>query len=322
MGSQGAQPGQFRRPHGLALTPDDAFLLVADSDNRRVAVLRATDGAWVRQLMGPPGTLQLPVGVSVVPSTGQVLVSDWNRHHVIQFRSIEDDSVVGTLGTGFGSGPSQFQYPRGLAVLDGPCCPVVRLSDKWCSDTMISIPAIHEMFVALCPLQEGPVVVVADTYNHRLALWRLRDGTVWKHLGSQGTQPGQFAELFAVAVAVMGSGALVVTDRDRVQLLSLDGGVLCVLDPSAVAGVGFLGLHLLGVAVFPGTNEILVTDYEHHRVVALTCTSDWSELVDARAWGSRGNQLGQLFSPAGIVVTVAGAVWVLEFHNCRLSLMH
>ena len=97
-----------------------------DWGNARVVVLRATDGAWVRQLTGPPGTLHYPVGVSVVPSTGQVLVSDIDRHQVIQFRSIEDDTVVGTLGTGQGGGPSQFQFPLGLAVLDGPCSPAVR----------------------------------------------------------------------------------------------------------------------------------------------------------------------------------------------------
>ena len=39
--------------------------------------------------------------------------------------------------------------------------------------------------------QEGSVVVVVDRYNHRLVLWRLGDGTVWKQLGSQGTEPGQ-----------------------------------------------------------------------------------------------------------------------------------
>jgi hypothetical protein len=126
VGSWGAQPGQFRHPRGLALTPHDAFLLVADAGNRRVVVLRATDGTWVRQLTGPPGTLSHPSSVSVVPSTGQVLVLDFDRHHVFQFRSIEDDAVVGTLGTGKGSGPTQFQYPNGLAVLDGPCCSVVR----------------------------------------------------------------------------------------------------------------------------------------------------------------------------------------------------
>ena len=322
MGSRGTRPGQFNRPSGLALTPDDAFVLVVDTGNRRVVVLRATDGAWVRQLMGPPGTLQYPVGVAVVPSMGQVLVSDIDRNQVIQFQSIEDDSVVGTLGTGAGSGPTQFQRPRGLVVLDGSCCPPVWLSYQCCSDTMINLPTIRalQLVVVLFSLQEGPVAVVADTNNRRLALWRLHDGTVWKHLGSRGTQPGQFTN--PRAVAVTGSGALVVTDEHRVQVLTVDGAVLCVIDPSAVAGVGRLGLNLCSVAVFPGTNEILVTDYQNHRVVALTCTSDWSALVDARAWGSQGNQLGQLNHPIGIVVTAAGAVWLAEYDNHRLNLMH
>ena len=112
------------------------------------------------------------------------------------------------------------------------------------------------------------MVVVADWGNHRLALWRLGDGTVWKHLGSQGTEPGQFTNL--VAVAVTGAGALVVTDAYRVQVLTVDGAVLCVLDPTTVVGVGQLGRYLYGVALYPGTDEILVTDYDNHRVVALS----------------------------------------------------
>ena len=125
VGSQGDQPGQFNETRGLALTPDEDFLLVVDGGNRRVAVLRALDGAWVRQLTGPPGTLQNPAFVAVVPSTGEVLVSDTIRHRVIRFRSIDDDTVVGTLGTGRGSGPTEFDYPYGLVVLDGVHCPVV-----------------------------------------------------------------------------------------------------------------------------------------------------------------------------------------------------
>jgi hypothetical protein len=33
----------------------------------------------------------------VVPSTGEVLVSDWGRHCVIRFRSIDDDTLVGSV---------------------------------------------------------------------------------------------------------------------------------------------------------------------------------------------------------------------------------
>ncbi len=122
-------------------------------------------------------------------------------------------------------------------------------------------------------LQDGPVVVVADLNNHRLALWRLGDGNVWKHLGSQGREPGKIN--LPRALAVTGAGALVVTDEYRVQVLTVDGAVLCVLDPTAVVGVGRLGSILNGVALYPGTDEILVTDSSNHRVVALS----WSPEV-------------------------------------------
>ncbi len=125
IGSRGDQPGLFNELKGLALTPDEDFLLVVDQGNRRVTVLRAWDGAWVRQLTGPPNTLQNPDSVAVVPSTGEVLVSDVSRHRVIRFRSFDNDTVVGTLGTGRGSGPTEFQFPYGLVVLDGVNRPVV-----------------------------------------------------------------------------------------------------------------------------------------------------------------------------------------------------
>ncbi len=112
------------------------------------------------------------------------------------------------------------------------------------------------------------MVVVVDFYNHRLVLWRLGDGTVWKQLGSRGTKPGQFS--FPRAVAVTSTGALVVSDKYRVQVLTVDGAVVCVLNPTAVAGVGRLGFSLGGVTVCAGTGEILVTDNDNHRVVALT----------------------------------------------------
>ena len=120
------------------------------------------------------------------------------------------------------------------------------------------------------------MVVVVDGGNDRLVLWRLGDGTVWKQLGSQGMEPGQFT--YPEAVALTSTGALVVTDQHRVQVLTVDGAVVCVLDPTAVVGVGRLGGSLFGVTVCAGTDEILVTDRNNHRVVALT----WSPLSQVR----------------------------------------
>ena len=109
--------------------------------------------------------------------------------------------------------------------------------------------------------------MVADFGNHRLAFWRLRDGTFLKHIGSKGTAPGQFT--LPSAIALTSSGALVVTDVHRVQVLTVEGAVLCVLDPTLVVGVGRLGESLYGVVVCLGTDEILVTDEDNHHVVAL-----------------------------------------------------
>ncbi len=120
------------------------------------------------------------------------------------------------------------------------------------------------------------MVVVVDCGNHRLVLWRLGDGTVCKQLGSQGTEPGQFT--YPRAVALTTSGALAVTDVHRVQVLTVDGAVACVLDLTAVAGVGRLSQYLYGVTVCAATDEILVTDCENHRVVALT----WLPLSQVR----------------------------------------
>jgi hypothetical protein len=116
-------------------------------------------------------------------------------------------------------------------------------------------------------LQEGAVGVVADYCNHRLALWRLRDGSVWKHIGSEGQKPGQFTG--PDAVAVTRQNALVVTDHHLVQVLTLDGAVLCELQ-----GVGRLGKYLPGVAVCPNTDDILFTDYVNHRILASTWTAE------------------------------------------------
>ncbi len=79
-------------------------------------------------------------------------------------------------------------------------------------------------------------------------------------------------------MAVTQSGSLVVTDERRVQVLTVDGAVLCALDPTTVEVVGSLGRNLLGITVCTGTNEIFVTDPENHRVVGLT----WSPPSNVR----------------------------------------
>ncbi len=155
VGVQGNQPGNFKYPLGLALNPDEGFLLVVDSGNARVAVLRALDCTWVRQLTGPPGTLESAVCVAVVPSTGEVLVSVLYHSQVVRFRSIDDDTLVGTLGTGRGSGPTEFWCPRGLAVLDVPHCTTVCFSLSFVMIIFFYIPFVL-FLILMSPCRRVP----------------------------------------------------------------------------------------------------------------------------------------------------------------------
>ncbi len=295
-GSEGAGLGQFNGLRGLSLTPDETRLLVCDMNNRRVVVADARDGRSLRSLQGPADTLVEPMQAVVVPQTGQVLVVDVNRCHVVVFAGVDDDTVVRTLGDGHGQGPRQMFFPWGLAVLDG------------------------EVADAAAP--DGPVVVVAESLNHRLALWRVHDGTVVRHVGSRGAAPGQFNFPTAVTVVPARSTGtdeswLVVAESDnhRVQVLTRTGTVVRVLQGDAVIK---LGDYLPGVTVCLGTGEVLVTDWRNHRVVSWRLSDGGGLRVVCG--GVQGSRPGQLSAPYGVVTSDDGSLWVAESGNHRLSL--
>ena len=79
-GSQGAGPGQFERPTGLAVGPDNR-IVVSDTFNRRVQVFEAdgtyagTVGAQRTYDYPNPGELLLPHGVDV-DKDGRIIVTD------------------------------------------------------------------------------------------------------------------------------------------------------------------------------------------------------------------------------------------------------
>ena len=281
--SWGGQFGRLSGLKGLSLTPDESLLLACDMHNNRVLVVDAHNGSILRSLKG---TLNSPMKAVVVPRTGQVLVLD-NRCKIVVFAGV-DNETEHTLGEGYGRGLLQLSSPFDLAVLDG----------------------------------DEPVVVIADTYNSRLALWRVRDGSLVRHIGSKGTNPGQFAHPTAVTVVPAqstgtGEARLVVVDSkygaSRVQLLTPTGDVLRVLQDNADIK---LGSWLGGVTVCIGTGEVLVTDEQEHFVVAWRLSDGGLRVV----CGMKGSEPGKFFMPWGVVASSNGALWVADSGNNRLCL--
>jgi DNA-binding beta-propeller fold protein YncE len=293
VGSYGQDLGEFGDASvGLSLSPDETRLLVSDKENERVVVVDSRNGRSLHELRGPAGTLERPVQAIVVPQTGQVLVLDSYRSVVVVFTSADDDTVVRTLGDGEGHGPLQLYYPNSISVLDGD------VPDAVASD--------------------GPVAVVADSGNHRLALWRVRDGTLVRHLGSEGDGPGQFDSPSAVTVVparATGNAEawLVVADDYRVQVMTRTGAV--VRELRGDAGIK-LGLWLGGVTVCVLTGEVLVTDTENHRLISWRIADGGGLRVVCG--GVEGSDDGQFKHPVGLVVSCDGALWVADAGNHRL----
>ncbi len=294
VGSNGEDLGQFRGLQGLSLTPDEARLLVCDAGNKRVVVVDSRDCRSLHELRGPAGTLAWPVQAIVVPQTVQVLVLDFTRSVVAVFASVHDDTVVRTLGDGQGDGPLQLREPNGMALLDGD--------------------------VADAAAPDGPVAVLADHRNHRLALWRVRDGTLARHLGSRGDGPGQFLRPSAVTVVPAGATGnaeawLVVADQYRVQVMTRTGAV--VRELRGDAGIK-LGLWLGGVTVCESTGEVLVTDRDNDRVVSWRIADGGGLRVVCG--GVEGSDERRLNRPIGVVSSRDGALWVADLVKSRLCL--
>ncbi len=294
VGSKGAGLGQFDVPVGMALSPDETRLLVADCLNARVVVADARDGRSLRTLQGPAGTLVKPHGVAMVARTGQVLVLDFECDLVVVFAGVDDDTVVRTLSDGPGDGPRQLCGPNGVAVLDEG------------------------------DAADRPVAVVADTSNHRLSLFRVDDDTLLRHVGSRGAAPGQFDWPTAVSVVssqVTGGGEawLVVADtrNRRVQVLTLVGAVVRVL--VAGDGVGSFNNWLGGVAVCVATGEVLISDSKNNRVVSWRL-SDGNGCRVVCGSGVAGAGNGQLTLPRDVITTRDGMLWVADGANFRLCL--
>jgi hypothetical protein len=125
VGSEGAAPGQLNCPQSVSVVSSrltgsgEAWLVVGDSDNRRVQVLTLLGGV-VRVLEAGDGVgplIDVLTGVTVCEATGEVLVSDSWNHRVVLWRLCDGGGCHVVCGTGVaGSGDRQFDRPRGLVT--------------------------------------------------------------------------------------------------------------------------------------------------------------------------------------------------------------
>lgn len=117
-GPDGAPPGSFNEPWGVAVSPDGSRVYVADTWNHRIQVFTA-DGGFITQ-WGHPGFGQTddpygywgPRGIAV-DSLGRVYLADTGNKRILVYNP--DGAFLGAFGNG-GTLPGEFQEPVGVAV--------------------------------------------------------------------------------------------------------------------------------------------------------------------------------------------------------------
>jgi DNA-binding beta-propeller fold protein YncE len=177
--------------------------------------------------------------------------------------------------------------------------------------------------VAVAP--DGQTAWVADTNNHRVAVWTKTGPTTWDNVttfGSFGAGSSEFDEPFGVAVSANGE-TVWVGDRgnDRVA-------VWTKTEPTGWANLttfGSLGSgpgqfdSPSGVALSADGETIWVSDRGNDRVSVWTKTgpTGWANLT---TFGSLGSGPGQFDSPSGVALSADGeTVWVSDRGNDRVA---
>ena len=89
-------------------------VLVCDTDSNRIQEF-PLDGSTAARIVKVFSDGAWPHGITRIPDSDDVIITDWNRHRVMRF-TIATDTVVWAVGS-HGSGPEQFDWPYDVAVL-------------------------------------------------------------------------------------------------------------------------------------------------------------------------------------------------------------
>ena len=176
---------KFSKPRGLAITPDNLFILVAD--NHKIQKISMDDGRCVKLVgkQGSSGPLEfdVPCDITISPITGLVYVADSNNDRI---QVLNPDL---TFSHTFGM--------RGVA------------KKRFCNPRCVAI-------------DKRGFVYVADYNNHCIQMFT-HEGQFLSRFGTEGSGPGQLSG--PVGIVIDDNDLMYIMDRDnhRISIFTTDG---------------------------------------------------------------------------------------------------
>ena len=143
------------------------------------------------------------------------------------------------------------------------------------------------------------LLLVVDSYNHRVQVFSCDDGSFVSKFGEKGNQPGQFKSPNGIAI-----------DHDHDRILVVDSGnhrvhLWSLSDQSFVSCIGKKGSGDLefdnprGIAIDKHHRRIIIVDTNNHRLVFLS-SIDLSFLFSVG--GNQGSRPGEFQYPSSIAI--------------------
>lgn len=250
-GSFGGNPGQFRSPWGVAVTPE-GNILVADHSNRRVQIFDAS-GVFIQQISSTGSrnnllsSMQNLIGLAVDKHNGNIVVTEYNGNKIRIFDS--KGKPLCSFGSP-GNEPGQLAYPYDVAI-DG----------------------------------DGNILV-ADAGNQRVQIFS-QEGKFLRLIAAKGPDTGPRGTLHS-CVRVTEDGKIVVIENSqpKVQLYNACGEFL---NEYGVAGNAPGELSHPYSGTLDGDGNLIIADYSmlpilppsDYKIVAffLTSTSPFCRIL-------------------------------------------
>lgn len=282
IGSPGVEAGQFRRPRGIAIAPDNT-IYVADTENHRIQHLDHEGnvlqvwGSFADISLGaaPGGTFFEPWGIAV-DQEGFVYVADTWNHRIQKFSP--SGEFLNTWGY-FGQAETPF-------ALWGP--------------RDIVIDAVNRIYVT-------------DTGNKRVVIYNPQ-GDALGSFGSVGMAPGQFDE--PVGLALSSEQQLYVADtwNQRIQAFNIMGENQFEFRTSWDI-TGWYGQSLDNKPFLAGdsSGRVYATDPEAYRVLIFSQDGEFIGF-----WGDLSTGVDGFSLVGDIAIDEDDSAWVTDPGNNRL----
>ncbi|GFO37898.1 RING finger protein nhl-1-like [Plakobranchus ocellatus] len=270
-GRRGNGLEEFTCPRGVAASPMDDKIYVADSSNHRVQVFTNT-GRYIRMFgrygQGD-GEFDCLAGIAV-NELGQVIIADRYNHRVQIF---DRNGVFQRAFGSEGRNPGQLNYPWGVAcdnmgfiyVCDKENNRVQVFQSNGSYVRMFGSQGsqagqfVNPHYIAVSPDNK---VYVSDSSNHRIQVFSLYGDFIFS-FGTCGNLRGQMK--FPRGIAIDNQGFVVVADsgNNRIQIFRSDGRFYSMFGSWGSDRGYFKGLE--GLAIL-ADGKIVVGDRENHSV--------------------------------------------------------